>query len=58
MPTNKNKMQYQLDDEYFKKFLYIMKKQKRKSQSDLSIYIIEKYIDDFEEKYGKIEEDK
>ena len=54
MPSNKHKMQYLLNDEYFDKFNILMKKVKRKSQSDFSIYIVEKFIDDYEELHGEI----
>ena len=54
MPSNKHKMQYLLTDEYFDKFNILMKKLKRKSQSDFSIYIVEKFIDDYEELHGEI----
>ena len=54
MPSNKHKMQYPLNDEYFDKFNILMKKLKRKSQSDFSIYIVEKFIDDYEELHGEI----
>lgn len=54
MPTNKNSMQYILDDEYFQKFKVIQVKMKRKSSSDLSRYIVEKFIEDYEEIHGEI----
>lgn len=54
LPSNKNAMQYLLDDEYFAKFKILMKRMKRKSSSDLSNYIVEKYIDDYEERHGEI----
>ena len=54
MPTNKNSMQYILDDEYFQKFKVIQGKMKRKSSSDLSRYIVEKFIEDYEEIHGEI----
>ena len=47
-------MQYLLDDEYFAKFKILMKRMKRKSSSDLSNYIVEKYIDEYEERHGEI----
>lgn len=54
MPTNKNKMQYLLDDTYYKKFNYISQKLKRKSASDMTKYIVEKFIDNYEEIHGEI----
>lgn len=48
MPTNKNKMQYLLDDTYYHKFNVLCKKLKRKSASDMTKYIVEKFIDDYE----------
>ena len=57
MPTNKNPIQYILDDDYFRKFLEIQKKTKRRSSSNLSRYIVEKYIDEYENKHGEIEID-
>lgn len=57
MPTNKNSMQYILDDEYFQKFKVIQGKMKRKSSSDLSRYIVEKFIEDYEEIHGEIKSD-
>lgn len=57
MPTNKNSMQYILDDEYFQKFKVIQGRMKRKSSSDLSRYIVEKFIEDYEEIHGEIKID-
>ena len=57
MPTNKNSMQCILDDEYFQKFKVIQGKMKRKSSSDLSRYIVEKFIEDYEEIHGEIKSD-
>ena len=57
MPTNKNSMQYILDDEYFQKFKVIQTKMKRRSSSDLSRYIVEKFIEDYEEIHGEIKTD-
>ena len=54
MPTNKNKMQYLLDDTYYLKFNALCKKLKRKSASDMTKYIVEKFIDDYEEIHGEI----
>lgn len=54
MPTNKNKMQYLLDDTYYQKFNALCKKLKRKSASDMTKYIVEKFIDDYEEIHGEI----
>lgn len=54
MPTNKNKMQYLLDDTYYQKFNNLSKKLKRKSASDMTKYIVEKFIDDYEEIHGEI----
>lgn len=54
MPTNKNKMQYLLDDTYYQKFNSLSKKLKRKSASDMTKYIVEKFIDDYEEIHGEI----
>lgn len=54
MPTNKNKMQYLLDDNYYKKFNILSKKLKRKSASDMTKYIVEKFIDNYEEIHGNI----
>lgn len=54
MPTNKNKMQYLLDDTYYQKFNSLSKKLKRKSSSDITKYIVEKFIDDYEEIHGEI----
>ena len=54
MPTNKNKMQYLLDDTYYKKFFYISNKLKRKSASDMSNFIVEKFLDDYEAIHGEI----
>ena len=54
MPTNKHPMQYQLDDTYYEKFIYIMNKSKRKSKSDMSIAIVEAYIDEWEKKNHEI----
>lgn len=57
MPTNKNKMQYLLDDTYYTKFNIISKKLKRKSASDMTKYIVERFIDDYEELHGEIKID-
>ena len=57
MPTTKNRMQYLLDNTYYLKFLYIMEQEKRKSESAMSGYIVEKYIDDYEAANGPIEVD-
>lgn len=54
MPSNKRKMQYLIEDEYYKKFKIIMKKEKRKSEGALSQYIVEKYIDEYEKTNGNI----
>ena len=54
MPTNKNKMKYLLDDNYYKKFRELSKRMKRKSASDMTKYIVEKFIDDYEEIHGPI----
>lgn len=54
MPSNKRKIQYLLDDEYYSKFKIIMNTEKRKSESSLSQFIIEKYIDDYEKQHGTI----
>ena len=54
MPTNKNKMQYLLDDAYYHKFNVLCKKLKRKSASDMTKYIVEKFIDGYEEIHGEI----
>ena len=54
MPTNKNKMQYLLDNTYYQKFNNISKELKRKSASDMTKYIVEKFIDEYEEKNGEI----
>ena len=40
MPSNKRKIQYLLDDEYYSKFKIIIKTQKRQSESSLSQFII------------------
>lgn len=58
MPTNKNKMQYLLDDTYYQKFNSLSKKLKRKSASDMTKYIVEKFIDDYEEIHGEIKIEK
>ena len=54
MPTNKNKMQYLLEEKKKKKFFYISNKLKRKSASDMSNFIVEKFIDDYEAIHGEI----
>lgn len=54
MPSNKRKIQYLLNDEYYEKFKIIMEKEKRKSESNLSQYIVEKYIDEYEKANGNI----
>lgn len=54
MPSNKRKIQYLLNDEYYEKFKIIMEKEKRKSESNLSQYIVEKYIDEYEKANGGI----
>lgn len=54
MPSNKRKVQFLLDDEYYEKFRFIMKKEKRKSESNLAQYIVEKYIDNYEKNNGNI----
>ena len=47
-------MQYLLDDTYYQKFNALCKKLKRKSASDMTKYIVEKFIDDYEEIHGEI----
>ena len=47
-------MQYLLDDNYYKKFRELSKRMKRKSASDMTKYIVEKFIDDYEEIHGPI----
>lgn len=54
MPSKKRKIQYLLDDNYYLKFKEIMTKEKRKSESQMSQYIVEKYIDEYEKRNGNI----
>lgn len=53
MPTNKPKVQVILTQKYYEKLLKIAAEEER-SVSQATARIIEKYIDSYEEKNGKI----
>lgn len=55
MLSRKKALQYSLDFEYYSKFLILKRKLKRNTESELSRYIIEKFIDDYETENGEIE---
>ena len=53
MPTNKPRIQAILEQEYYDKFKYLQKRDKR-TESNLAKLIIEQYIDQYEQIHGKI----
>lgn len=53
MPTKKPVIQIVLTEKYNKKLAYIAKEEER-SKSNQSARIIEKFIDEYEEKHGEI----
>lgn len=56
MGTNKPRIQAILEQEYYEKFSYLCKRDKR-SESNLGKMIIEQYIDDYEKIHGEIKID-
>lgn len=54
MGTKKEIIQAILEDDYFKKFMYLCNRDKR-SKSNLGKVIIEKYIDEYEKIHGEID---
>lgn len=57
MPTKKPIIQIVLTEKYNKKLTYIAQEEER-SKSNQGARIIEKYIDEYEEKHGEIPIDK
>lgn len=53
MPTKKPVIQIVLTEKYSKKLAYIAKEEER-SKSNQGTRIIEKFIDEYEEKHGEI----
>lgn len=53
MPTKKPVIQMVLTEKYSKKLAYIAKEEER-SKSNQGARIIEKFIDEYEEKHGEI----
>lgn len=57
MPTKKPRIQTILEQEYYDKFSYLCKRDKR-TESNLGKMIIEKYIDEYEQIHGEIKIEK
>lgn len=57
MPTKKQRMIFIMNEEYLKKFEILKTKLKRKSNSDMIMYLIEDYIDRYEKENGNLEGD-
>ena len=53
MGTNKPRIQAIVEQEYYEKFSYLCKRDKR-SESNFASMIIEKYIDEYEKIHGEI----
>lgn len=53
MPTKKPRIQTILEEEYYKKFSYLCKRDGR-SESNMSKFIIQGYIDQYEKVHGEI----
>ena len=51
---HKTALQCAIEKEYYDKFQILKTRLKRKSDSDLARYIIENFIDEYEEKNGVI----
>lgn len=56
MGTNKPRVQTILENDYYKKFSYLCKRDKR-TESNFASMIIEKYIDEYEKIHGEIKID-
>jgi len=57
MPTKKHRMIFIMNDDYLKKFEILKAKLKRRSNSDMIMYLIEDYIDRYEAENGSLLED-
>lgn len=53
MPTKKPRIQTILEEKYYKKFSYLCKRDGR-SESNMSKFIIQSYIDQYEKVHGEI----